>query len=303
MQHWDRIEAFIAVVRTGRFSSAALALKVSVSHVSRLVAGLEQQLGTQLLYRTTRTLLLTDAGRIYFERCQPLISELEEATHAVQSLAESPHGLLRVTAATNYGERFIAPLVNDFMTLHPQLEVDFHLTNRRINLLEEGVDLAIRLGTLEDSSLMARRIASRQEYVVASPDYLAREGAPQTLDALRHHHCLAGSRRSWVFQEDGRRREVRIDGRWRANSGLALLDAARKGLGLAQLPDYYVMDDLHRGTLVSVLKGYRHPDTGVWAVYPGHQHTSPKIRHFIDFLVDTLPAPPPDHKVPGSDKH
>jgi len=285
MQRWDRIEAFIEVVRAGTFSAAARRLKVSSSHVSRLVSQLENQLGTTLLYRTTRQIRLTEAGTLYYQHCHHLFDGFRDAEAAVKDLQARPSGLLSLTCATTFGERFIAPLINDFQSRYPQLEVRLHFTNRQVDLIEEGFDIAIRMGHLEDSSLVARRLCERREYVVGSPSYFTRMPQPHALSELSRHRCLVGSRDHWRFAVDGVRREVRVAGPWDGNSGPALLDAALKGLGLAQLPDYYVDPHLDSGELISVLDAYRHDDTAVWAVYPRHRHRSPKVHQFVDYLV------------------
>lgn len=295
MQRWDRIEAFIEVVRHGAFNAAAEHLKVSSSHVSRLVSQLEEHLGTTLLYRTTRRIRLTEAGELYYKRCHHLFETFLEAEAAVKELQERPTGLLSLTSATTFGEHFIAPLVNDFMQLHPQLSVRLHLTNRQVDIIDEGYDIAVRMGALTDSTLIARRLCERREYVVGSPAYFSRYGQPHTLSELSRHRCLVGSRTHWRFNVDNLHRDVRVDGPWQVNSGTALLDATLKGLGIAQLPDYYVDTHLANGQLVSVLDGYRHSDTGVWAVYPRHRHRSPKVCLFVDFLAEHIAKvlPPP----------
>ncbi|MCK2184853.1 LysR family transcriptional regulator [Halomonas getboli] len=294
MQRWDRVEAFIEVVRLGAFKAAAERLKVSSSHVSRLVSQLENQLGTTLLYRTTRRIRLTEAGQLYYQHCQHLFEGFREAETAVKELQDTPTGRLSLTCATTFGERFIAPLVHDFMRAHPRLEVRMHFTNRQVDIIDEGFDIAVRMGRLEDSSLVARRLCERREYVVGSPDYFTRIAQPHSLSELSRHRCLVGSRDYWRFDVDGVRRDIRVDGPLSGNSGPALLDAALKGLGLAQLPDYYVEEYLARGQLISVLDAYRHGDTAVWAVYPQHRHRSAKVHRFLDYLVahigDILPS-------------
>ncbi len=295
MQRWDRIEAFVEVVRLGTFSAAARHLKVSTSHISRLVSQLENQLGVQLLYRTTRQIRLTDAGALYVEHCRHLFDGLRDAEQAISELQAKPHGLLKLTSATTFGERYVAPLVNDFQRLHPQLEVHMHFTNRPVELIEEGYDIAIRMGVLKDSSLIARRLCERREYVVGSSAYFRQAPRPHTLGELSQHRCLLGSRPNWLFEVHGQRREVKVEGCWSSNSGPALLDAALKGLGLAQLPDYYVAPYLASGELVSVLEPFQHHDTAVWAVYPRHRHLSPKIRQLVDHLVDHIDTLLPAH--------
>lgn len=288
MQRWDRIEAFIEVVRLGTFSAAARHLKVSNSHVSRLVGQLENHLGTQLLYRTTRQIRLTDAGALYYEHCRHLFDGFREAEAAIDELQRHPQGLLKLTSATTFGELFVAPLVNDFQCLYPKLEVNMYFTNRQVELIDEGYDIAIRMGLLKDSTLIARRLCERREYVVGSKRYFEQVSRPHALDELSNHRCLLGSRDYWLFDLNGARREVRIQGRWQANSGPALLDAALKGLGLAQLPDYYVDPYLKSGELISVLDAFQHTDTAVWAVYPRHRHLSPKVRLLVDHLVANI---------------
>ncbi|SER79849.1 transcriptional regulator, LysR family [Vreelandella subterranea] len=294
MQRWDRIEAFIEVVRLESFSAAARHLKVSTSHISRLVSQLENQLGVQLLYRTTRQIRLTDAGSIYVEHCRHLFDGLRDAEQALSEQQGKPHGVLKLTSATTFGERYIAPLVNDFQCLHPQLDVQMHFTNRPVELIDEGFDIAIRMGILKDSSLIARRLCKRREYIVGSQAYFRQAPRPHTLGELSQHRCLVGSRPNWLFEVNGQRREVKVNGCWQANSGPALLDATRKGLGLAQLPDYYVEPYLASGELVAVLEPFQHHDTAVWAVYPRHRHLSPKIRQLVDYLVDHIDSLLPD---------
>lgn len=290
MQRWDRIEAFVEVVRLGGFSAAANHLQVSASHISRLVSQLEQQLGSQLLYRTTRHTSLTDSGALYYERCRQLFEGFREAEQLLDAQQASPTGLLRITAAATYGERYIAPLVNDFHARYPRLRVHMHFTNRQVELIEEGFDVAIRMGVLKDSTLVARRLCDRREYVVGSPAYFARNPQPHTLAELQQHNCLLGSREHWLFSDKGQRRELVVSGNWHANAGPAILDAALKGIGLAQLPDYYVQDYIARGELQSVLDHYQLRDTGVWAVYPQQRYLAAKVRLFVDFLVERFAA-------------
>lgn len=286
MQHWERVEAFIAVVRFGSFVAAARELQVSNSHVSRLVSQLELQLGTQLLYRTTRQISLTDGGQLYYESCRHLFDGLREAESLLQHHQGQPTGLLKITAATTFGDRYIAPLVNDFQLLYPQLKVQMYFSNRQVELIEEGFDLAIRMGVMRESTLVAKRLCDRQEYIVGSPDYFARISAPQTLTELERHNCLVGTRGYWLLQDQGQRKDLVVHGNWQANSGPALVDAALKGLGLAQLPDYYVDEHIASGRLIAVLDHHRFKDAGVWVVYPQQRHLAPKVRLFVDFLAE-----------------
>lgn len=286
MRRWDAIEAYVEVVRQGSFSAAADKLGVSASHISRRVAELESQLGTPLIYRTTRSIRLSEAGEQYFEQCNQLLQGFLSAEEQISRAQEQPTGQLRVTCAATFGERFVAPMLPAFMRRYPQLELDLHLSNRRVDLIGEGYDLAIRLGRLQDSSLLARRLCDRREYVCASPDYLKRHPMPHTLNELSQHNCLVGTNGSWLFQEQGQRRELRVSGNWRSNAGPAVLAAVEAGLGIAQLPDYYVEPLLASGRLVSMLDSYRYPHSGVWLVYPKVRQQLPRLKLLCDYLVE-----------------
>lgn len=288
MTIWDGINEFVCVVETESFTAAAKRLEVSVAHISRQVNQLEDRLGAKLLYRTTRKLRLTEVGEVYYQHARKILDDMQAAERAVMEMEGKPTGKLRITAPVYYGEYFLAPLVNDFLLQYPQLDLELKLTNETVDLVKEGYDLAIRLGTLDSSSLMCRKLARRTQYLCASPAYLAAHGTPQTLADLANHRCLGGSLDHWRFLENGKLRNWRVGSAWSCNSGLALKDAALKGLGIVQLPDYYVQEALAQGSLVSLLESHRLPDDGVWVVYPQNRHLSPKVRLLVDFLVTQL---------------
>lgn len=288
MTIWDGINEFVCVVETESFTAAAKRLEVSVAHISRQVNQLEDRLGAKLLYRTTRKLRLTEVGEVYYQHARKILDDMQAAERAVMEMEGKPTGKLRITAPVYYGEYFLAPLVNDFLLQYPQLDLELKLTNETVDLVKEGYDLAIRLGTLDSSSLMCRKLARRTQYLCASPAYLAVHGTPQTLADLANHRCLGGSLDHWRFLENGKLRNWRVGSAWSCNSGLALKDAALKGLGIVQLPDYYVQEALAQGSLVSLLESHRLPDDGVWVVYPQNRHLSPKVRLLVDFLVAQL---------------
>ncbi|MDN6857199.1 LysR substrate-binding domain-containing protein [Pseudomonas sp. CAN2814] len=295
MHRWEGLDEFVAVAETGQFTAAAERLGVSSSHVSRQVARLEERLQTRLLYRNTRKVTLSEAGQTFLQHCRRLQDAREEAVRAVSDLSAEPKGLLRMTCAVAYGERFVVPLVNEFMAQFAQLRVEVELSNRQLDLFHEGFDLAIRLGRLSDSRLVATRLAPRVMYLCATPDYLARHGTPQSVAELAQHNCLVGSSDQWSFLEDGRETQHRVQGNWRCNSGQAVLDAALRGFGLCQLPDYYVLEHLRSGRLISLLEAHQPPNTGVWALYPQQRHLSPKVRQLVDHLKEGLQQlqPPP----------
>lgn len=284
MNRWEGLDEFVAVAECGQFTAAAERLGLSSSQVSRQIARLEERLHTRLFYRTTRKVALTEAGQTFLQHCQRLQDAREEALNAVGDLGSEPKGLLRMTCAVAYGERFIVPLVTNFMARHPRLSVEIELSNRTLDLVQDGFDIAIRLGRLQDSRMLATRLAPRRMYLCASPDYLQRYGRPHSLSELARHNCLIGSSDVWTFQLEGREASQRVNGNWRCNSGQAVLDAALAGLGLCQLPDYYVLEHLRSGALVSLLDNHQPPNTAVWALYPQQRHLSPKVRQLIDAL-------------------
>lgn len=288
MYRWEGVNEFVAVAETGSFTRAAKQLSVSTAQVSRQVSALEARLATRLFYRTTRRVSVTEAGQLYYEHCRQVLDALEHAERSITNMQLIPRGRLRLTAPVTYGEKSIAPLVNDFVVRYPELDVEMNLTNQTLDLVAEGYDLAVRMGKLDDSTLMARRLATRTLYVCASPGYLATHGTPRSLSELANHNCLQGNLDYWRFHEAGQPRNVRINGNIRCDSGRALLDAALKGIGIVQLPDYYVQEAIDSRRLIPLLTHYQEDDDGIWAVYPHNRHLSPKVRLLLDFFVDSL---------------
>jgi len=288
MFNWEGVNEFVAVAELDSFTAASKRLAISTAQVSRQVSALEARLSTKLFHRTTRKVSVTEVGRIYYQHCRQVLDGLEEAERAITNLQRTPSGKLHVTAPVTYGESLIAPLVNNFVSKYSALEVRLHLSNQVVDLVDEGFDLAIRLGKLDDSTMMAKRLASRTQYVCASQDYLSAFGVPHSLSELDHHNCLQGTLDYWRFQEKGKTRKIRIKGNFRCNNGRALVDAALKGVGVVQLPDYYVLPFIENGQLVSLLEQHREPDEGVWAVYPHNRHLSPKVRLLIDYLDEEI---------------
>ncbi|SNZ19578.1 LysR family transcriptional regulator [Cohaesibacter gelatinilyticus] len=288
MSNWEGVSEFVAVAESGSFTAAGERLGISTAQVSRQIGALEVRLSVKLFYRTTRKVTITESGQVYYNHCRQVLDGLMEAERAVLDLEQSPKGKLNLTAPVTFGENRIAPLINDFVACYPELEVNLTLTNRILDLVAESYDLAIRLGQLEDSTMMARRLASRSHHVCASPDYLAEHGRPNSLSDLDKHNCLLGTLDFWKFQERGKLRHIRVSGNLRCNSGSSLVDAAIKGIGIIQLPDYYVQEALATGQLVSMLDAYRAPDEGIWALYPHNRNLSPKVRLLVDHLSGAL---------------
>jgi DNA-binding transcriptional LysR family regulator len=288
---------FARVVEAGSFSRAAETLGVSKSAVSKQVARLEDRLGARLLNRTTRRLSLTEAGTAFYEGCRHVVDEAEAAEAAVTHLAQAARGTLHVNAPMTFGQQHVAPAMPDFLRQYPDLAVDLQLNDRTVDLVDEGFDVAIRVGELSDSTLIARRLAPLQTVICAAPSYLAERGRPERPEDLKAHDCLIysylTSGRNWRFQGPEGPIRVGVDGRLEANNGDALLSAARAGAGIAALPTFICGDDLRAGRLVALLSEWldRSPG-GVYAVYPANRNVSPKVRVFIDFLAARFGAAP-----------
>ena len=285
---WEGVTEFAAVCETESFTAAAKRLGISTAQVSRQVSALENRLNTKLFYRTTRRVSMTEEGAIYYRHCRQVLDGLEEAEQAISSLRDRPQGLVKLTAPYTYGELFLMPLVIEFMAEYPEIEVVAELTNQKVDLVEGGFDLAIRLGRLASSSMIAKKLATRTQYVCAAPSYIEKYGVPNALSELSQHNCLVGNLDHWYFSENGKEKGVRVSGNFTCNSGYALMDATLKGFGLTQLPDYYVQPHIDNGDLVVVLETYQEEKEGIWALYPNNRHLSPKVRMLVDFLAERL---------------
>jgi len=288
MMQWEGISEFVYVAENESFTLASKKMAISTAQVSRQISALEKRLNIKLFYRTTRKVSLTEEGRVFYQHCRSVLDGLEAAERAITNLQSKPQGKIKLSAPVTYGEQQILPLVNDFIKQYSDVEVTAYLSNQQIDLVEEGYDLAIRLGKLSDSSMMARKLSKRTNYVCASPAYLNQHGIPHSLSELNQHSCLLGTIDHWRFRESDKEKSIRVTGRLRYNSGQGLVDAALKGLGIVQLPDYYVEHYLQSGELVTLLDNYQVPDEGIWAIYPQNRHLSPKIRLLVDYLAEKL---------------
>ncbi|MBF0155316.1 MAG: LysR family transcriptional regulator [Magnetococcales bacterium] len=283
------MESFVRVVESGSFAAAARKSGLSRSAVSKYIETLESHLGVRLINRTTRQLHLTTEGELYYPYCRRILEDVDEAEQSVSHLHATPRGLLRVSAPVSFGTRYLAPATADFLLKYPGIELDLVLNDRFVDLIEEGFDLAVRIGTLEDSTLMARRLTTTRLIPCASPTYLAKHGKPTTPADLTRHVCLlysyTASPNVWRFRHQGEEHSVRITGPLRANNGEALCAAARAGLGVALLPGFLVDEELRLGVLEPLLTDYSLPTIGIHAVCPSNRHLSTKVREFIDFLA------------------
>ncbi|MBA6224910.1 LysR family transcriptional regulator [Colwellia sp. MB02u-18] len=285
---WEGISEFVYVAENESFTLASKKMAISTAQVSRQISALEKRLNIKLFYRTTRKVSLTEEGRVFYQHCRSVLDGLDAAERAITNLQSKPQGKIKLTAPVTYGEKQILPLVNNFVKRYSDVEVSAYLSNRQIDLAEDGYDLAIRLGKLSDSSMMAKKLGKRSNYVCASPRYLDSHGIPHSISELSKHNCLLGTADYWHFRELNKEKSVRVKGRLRYNSGHSLTDAALKGLGIVQLPDYYVQQHLRSGELISLLDNYRALDEGIWAVYPQNRHLSPRIRLLVDYLAEQL---------------
>ena len=297
-----QMAVFARVVSAGSLSAAARELGLSPAVVSRRLAALESKLGVRLINRTTRSLHLTDEGANYFEACSRIIAEIEEADAAASAGRVEPQGVLKVAVPASFGHQFITPLIPRFAARFPKVQLALSLSDRTVNLLDEGFDLAIRIAELEDSSLAARKLASNRRVVCASPAYLAQHGTPRTPEELVRHNCLTAPDlvATWAYKgPDGKPGSVRVTGRYACDNWEVIREWALAGLGVALKSTWDVRRHLEDGTLALVCAGYTFgTDVGIYALYPHRRHLSAKTRAFIEFLADSFgPEPAWDRPV------
>jgi DNA-binding transcriptional LysR family regulator len=294
---------FNKVVATGSLTAAARDLGVSTAAVSRKLAALEARLGVRLLHRTTRRLSLTDEGAVYHEASARILSEIEEADAAASARRVEPQGVLKVAIPASFGLKHIAPLVPRFAQDFPRVQLALSLSDRTVNVIEEGFDVAIRIAELQDSSLAARRLAPNRRVVCASPAYLRKHGTPRTPADLLQHNCLTTTdfHMTWEYRDpQGKRDAVRVSGRYACDNWEVLREWAVAGLGVALKSTWDVRSHLDDGSLVPLLPGYAFgPDVGIYAVYPHRRYLPAKTRVFIDFLADSF-GPQPYWDQPAS---
>ncbi|WP_053144874.1 LysR family transcriptional regulator [Pseudomonas sp. P97.38] len=286
------IELFCLAAEAGSFTAAAQVAGVTPAAVSRSIFRLEERLGSRLFVRTTRSIRLTEAGKTYFEECRQALTQLIEAQQAMMGAQAVPAGPLRISLPTTYGHHRILPLLPTFRALYPQVSVDVHLSNRNIDFVAEGYDLAIRVRAQPDSSMIARQLEDARLVVVAAPDYLRRAGTPQTLEDLDQHECIqfelpsSGRRISWLFKVDGKDREVFAQGHYGCSDDvLGGVTLAKHGAGLFQTYRFIVEQELADGRLVEVLQPLGGRSRPFTLLYPHGRHMPQRVRAFIDFLL------------------
>jgi len=297
MDRFEEMRTFVRVVDTGSFIEAARCMNAARSAVSRRVADLEARLGVQLLKRTTRRVSLTEAGQLFYQRCQRILADLEDSERAVASEHREIQGLIRIATPLSFGLRHLSPVLDEFLSQHPALRVDLNLNDSMINLMAEDIDLGIRIGKLQDSSMMARRLASINLLVCASPAYLAEFGEPQTPEALAQHQGLDYSNvpegQLWQFKDSsGKTSAVKLSYRMRANNGDVLLKAAIDGLGVLVTPSFIAHEAIRSRQLKPILCDYSIGSSNIYAIYPAQRHLPHRVRALIDFLAQRFASNP-----------
>ncbi|WP_323118665.1 LysR family transcriptional regulator [Burkholderia alba] len=287
------MEVFVSVVEAGSLTAAAERHGISAAMAGKHVKALETRLGTRLLTRTTRTQSLTEIGREYYERCRQVLSDVRSADSLAEAMAAAPRGVLKVTAPLTYGVEVFAPAVTAYLDACPEVALELDLSNRMVDLVEEGFDAAIRIGPLADSGLVARPLAPYRVCACASPAYLARAGTPRTPADLARHECLGllhrGKEGGWRFDPSPDATAV-PRGRFRANSGQALREAALQGFGIVMQPEALLAKEIASGALVPVLDAYMPKPSIVHLLYPRDRRATPKLTSFVDFVVERLGA-------------
>lgn len=301
MDRLDDIALFLRVLDLGSISAAARSLDLSVALASQRLQRLERQLGVRLLHRTTRRLHPTAEGIALAERGRALVDELDALTAALRRGSAEACGTLRMTASASFGRQYLSPLLPEFLARHPKVRISLDLSDLMKDLVSSGYDLAIRIGNLEDSNLVARKIATNRRVLCASPDYLARHGTPRVPGDLARHECLVlvgsqGRQDVWRMSDrSGQETAVRVGGRFECNFGEALRDAALGGLGIALHSTWHVCEDLRSGRLRQVLPAYQIAESGIHAVMPQRQLVPLRVRAFVDFLCGQFADPPWQH--------
>lgn len=291
MDRFDAMNVFVRVVESGSLSAAARAIPMSLSSVSRHLSALEKQFGMQLLRRTTRHIALTNEGRLFFERAKSILAELDDVGTLLSAGRSEPAGRLRIAAPTLLGRTILAPLLPCFLARHAAVSVELLLIDRAVNLVEEDIHLAIRVGRLPDSALVARKLGEVRMIVCAAPSYIARCGVPRSPDELSRHDCLVFSDQpgpvEWRFKSAGTRHAARITGRLWTNALDVLTAAAIGGAGIVRAPSWQVAPDIERGRLLRILEDYETLPAPVNVLFERARRTSPSVRAFLDYLMES----------------
>ncbi|MGB0848172.1 MAG: LysR substrate-binding domain-containing protein [Thiolinea sp.] len=305
MDQLSAMRAFVRVAETGSFSVAARSSGTTQATISKRVAALEETLGIKLLIRSSREQALTEAGEEYLQRCIPILEAVDDAETMARCHSRAPRGLMRITTSVDFGRLVLAPLLRDFMALYPDIRIDLVLSNYYLDMIAGGIDVAIRAGHFEDSSLVAKPLGGLPLCLIATADYLLQRGTPEHPEELEAHECLLYSPlenpRSWVFNEGGKTFRVAVNGKFQCDNGEVILDMVMAGQGLALLPYWMVYEELQRGGLQLLLPEYAMPAGDLKMVYPERKHLPLKTRFFLDFMAEhTQEHPAFGGKLAGS---
>jgi DNA-binding transcriptional LysR family regulator len=295
MDRLAAMQTFVRVAEAGSFTAVADQLNVARSAITRQIASLEAHLGVKLIARSTRRLSLTSAGATYLEQCREILDRIDQAEGDLAGERQTLRGTIRATVPLSFGLLHLTPLILDFSQTHPDIHIDVDFNDRRVNLIEEGMDLALRITENLPDTTVARRVTTCRFAVVASPAYLQLHGEPQHPDELARHACLAyslASRSSWPFLIGGQPHPVEIGGPFTANNATVLLDAALRGIGIAYQPTFVVADAIRQGSLMPILTKFPTPILDMFAVFPGTRFVPPRVRAFVDFLAARLGPEP-----------
>lgn len=299
MDRVDDLLLFLRVLDQGSISAAARGMDISTAVASQRLKRLERNLGVRLLHRTTRRLHATPEGLALAEQGRALVEDLDALTSGLRRGASDIAGTLRITMSAAFGQHYVSPLLPEFLARYPRVRLSVNLSDQLVDLIGAGYDLAIRIGQLEDSTLVARRLASNQRLICASPDYLRRHGTPTTPQDLATHECLLltgrnGRQDIWRLRDtSGKEHSVRVQGRFESDFGESLRDAALAGLGISQFSSWHACQDLRSGRLQQLLPGYTIDETGIYAVMPQRRLVPPRVRAFVDFLLEHFGGVPP----------
>jgi DNA-binding transcriptional LysR family regulator len=297
IDHASEMAAFVRVVDSKGFSAAAAGLGLTPSAVSKLVTRLETRLGVRLLQRTTRALHLTEEGEVFYAAAQRIVGEIETLEDQITGHSGTPQGLLRVTTSLAFASHQLAPVLSEFLARHPLVQLDLLPTDRVIDMVEEGIDIAVRIGRLADTSFMARKIGEDKRLICAAPSYLARHGTPRRPEELARHSCIVSRERvhlnRWPFKIDGQVSEIEVGGRVAINEGEMQMQLALQGIGIARLTRLTLARAIRDGALVSLLDDFSADEpVAIHAVYPHRRHLAAKVPAFVNFLIEKFTPPP-----------
>ncbi|OOR99198.1 LysR family transcriptional regulator [Haemophilus paracuniculus] len=289
MNKLNAISLFCRIIETQSFKQAAELEQISNAMATKLIAQLEESLNVRLLNRTTRKISPTEAGMLYYERCLPILNELQEAESCVSNITSTLHGKLKISLPIDFGIRFIVPYLDQFFATYPNLQLDLDFSDRRVDMVADGFDLVLRIGQLEDSSIIAKRVAQSHHLLVASPAYLAQFGTPTSLAELENHRFIVYERHSqWQFQHQGQTLKYKPTANIQSNNGTSLVQMTKNGLGIANLPLFLIAPALATGELVQILPDHAQQPFDISLLYPNRRYLSPKVKVLIDYLTPLI---------------